>query len=151
MPNIEAEEYFDDRLVDTLDALFAHGIGDLDMLITGHMIDVFQIESQVCRNDTTSVSMYGEAANNKTDHGIPVTFGHSKKHLMDLKQFVWSMSVNSDAAFPLFQKAYSGNTAEVSTYVEQLQRLFDLIGPPGFSLRGRLLIDQPSEHSSFSR
>jgi transposase len=32
---------------------------------------------------------------------IQVTFGHSKKHRKDLKQFLWSMSVSSDHAFPL--------------------------------------------------
>ena len=111
LPQIEADQYFDDRLADTLDALFDYGIGDLDMLITGNMIDVFQIESQACHNDTTSVSMYGDANNNKTEQSIQVSFGHSKKHRNDLKQFVWSMSVSSDHAFPLFQQAYSGNTA----------------------------------------
>ena len=53
LPQIEADQYFDDRLADTLDALFDYGIGDLDMLITGNMIDVFKIESQACHNDTT--------------------------------------------------------------------------------------------------
>lgn len=132
LPHIGADQYFDDRLADTLDALFEYGIGDLDMLITGNMIDVFKIESQLCHNDTTSVSMYGDADNNKTDQGIQVTFGHSKKHRKDLKQFVWSMSVSSDHAFPLFQKAYSGNTADVTTYVEQWQKLIDLLGRRDF-------------------
>lgn len=132
LPQIEADQYFDDRLADTLDALFDYGIGDLDMLITGNMIDVFQIQSQACHNDTTSVSMYGDAANNKTEHSIQLTFGHSKKHRKDLKQFVWSMSVSSDHAFPLFQQAYSGNTADVTTYVEQWQRLIDLLGRRDF-------------------
>ena len=128
LPHIEADQYFDDRLADTLDALFGYGIGDLDMLITANMIDVFNIESQRCHNDTTSVSMYGDADNNKTEQSIQITYGHSKKHRKDLKQFVWSMSVSSDHAFPLFQQAYSGNTADSTTYVEQWQRLIDLIG-----------------------
>ena len=132
LPHIEADQYFDDRLADTLDALFDYGIGDLDMLITGNMIDVFKIESQACHNDTTSVSMYGDADNNKTEHSIRVTFGHSKKHRKDLKQFVWSMSVSSDHAFPLFQQAYSGNTADATTYVEQWQKLIDLLGRRDF-------------------
>jgi transposase len=132
LPHIGADQYFDDRLADTLDALFEYGIGDLDMLITGNMIDVFKIESQECHNDTTSVSMYGDTDNNKTDQSIQVTFGHSKKHRKDLKQFVWSMSVSSDHAFPLFQKAYSGNTADVTTYVEQWQKLIDLLGHRDF-------------------
>jgi len=132
LPQIEADQYFDDRLADTLDGLFGYGLGDLDMLITGNMIDVFNIESQRCHNDTTSVSMYGDADNNKTEQSIQITYGHSKKHRKDLKQFVWSMSVSSDHAFPLFQKAYSGNTADVTTYVEQWQRLIDLIGRRDF-------------------
>jgi len=148
LPNIEPEQYFDDRLADTLDALFEHGIGDLDMLITGNMIDVFNIESQVCHNDTTSVSMYGDANNKKTDQSIHVTYGHSKKHRKDLKQFVWSMSVSSDHAFPLFQKAYSGNTADVTTYVEQWQRLIDLLGSRDFLYVGdsKLITHQSMAH-----
>ena len=132
LPRITADQYFDDRLADTLDALFGYGIGDLDMLITASMIDAFKIESQACHNDTTSVSMYGDADNNKTDKSIQVSFGHSKKHRKDLKQFIWSMSVSSDHAFPLFQQAYSGNTADVTTYVEQWQRLIDLLGRRDF-------------------
>jgi transposase len=132
LPHIEADQYFDDRLADTLNALFGYGIGDLDMLITANMIDVFTVETQACHNDTTSVSMYGDADNNNTDQSIQITYGHSKKHRKDLKQFVWSMSVSSDHAFPLFQKAYSGNTADVTTYVEQWQRLIDLIGRRDF-------------------
>lgn len=37
------------------------------------------------------------------------------------------MSVSSDHAFPLFQKAYSDNTADVTTYVEQWHKLIDLL------------------------
>ena len=132
LPQIEASQYFDDRLADTLDALFGFGVGDLDMLITANMIDVFQIQSQACHNDATSVSVYGDADNNKTAQSIQVTYGHSKKHRKDLKQFIWSMSVSSDHAFPLFQQAYSGNTADVTTYVEQWQRLIDLLGRRDF-------------------
>jgi len=127
LPHIAPEQYFDDRLDDTLDAIFSYGIGDLELAITRNMIDVFQIQSQVCHNDTTSVSVYGNADNNKTDSSIRITFGHSKKHRKDLKQLIWSMSVSSDHAFPLFQKAYSGNTADVSTYVEQWHNLIDLL------------------------
>lgn len=132
LPNIAPEDFFDDRLADTLDAIFSYGIGDLELAITRNMIDEFQIQSPVCHNDTTSVSVYGDADNNKTDQSIQITFGHSKKHRKDLKQLVWSMSVSSDHAFPLFQKAYSGNTADMTTYVEQWHRLIDLLGGNDF-------------------
>jgi transposase len=132
LPGIDPKEYFDDRLADTLDAIFVYGIGNLETLITKRMIDEFNIESEICHNDTTSVSIYGDCDNNKTADSIKLTFGYSKKHRQDLKQLVWSLSVSSDSAFPLLQKAYSGNTADVDTYVEQWENLIDLLGKQEF-------------------
>lgn len=132
LPGIASDEYFDDRLADTLDALYHRGLGDLDLLITRNMIHQFTIQSHICHNDTTSASVYGNCNNNLTDKSIKITFGYSKKHRQDLKQFVWSLSVSSDSAFPLFQQAYSGNTADVQTYVEQWEHLIDLLGRRDF-------------------
>lgn len=131
LPHIAPHEYFDDRLADTLDAIYDYGIGNLEMDITRKMIAEFDIDNHVCHNDTTSASVYGEY-NNKASEGIDITFGHSKKHRQDLKQFVWSLSVSSDSAFPLFQEAYNGNTADVNTYVEQWTRLVDLLDREDF-------------------
>lgn len=132
LPGIASNEYFDDRLADTLDAIFDYGIGNLEMLITKHMIQEFNIKNDICHNDTTSASTYGNCDKNKTSNSIEITFGYSKKHRQDLKQLVWSLSVSSDSAFPLFQKAYNGNTADVDTYVEQWQNLIDLLGYQDF-------------------
>ncbi len=132
LPGIAPEEYFDDRLSDTLDAIYDYGIGNAEMLITQHMIREFNIKNDICHNDTTSASTYGNCDKNRTSNSIEITFGYSKKHRQDLKQLVWSLSVSSDSAFPLFQKAYSGNKADVETYVEQWQNLIDLLGYQDF-------------------
>jgi transposase len=132
LPDIAPKEYFDDRLADTLDAIFDYGIGNLEMLVTQHMIQEFNIKNDICHNDTTSASTYGNCNKNRTPDSIEITFGYSKKHRQDLKQLVWSLSVSSDSGFPLFQKAYSGNTADVDTYVEQWQNLIDLLGHQDF-------------------
>ncbi len=132
LPSISTEEYFDDRLADTLDAIFSTGIGDLELLITKNMIMEFGIENPVCHNDTTSVSTFGDCSNHHTGKSINITFGYSKKHRQDLKQFVWSVSTGSDNGFPLFQKAYSGNTADVETYLEQWYNLIDLLEHQNF-------------------
>ncbi len=132
LPGIRPEEYFDDRLADTLDSLFSYGLDNLELLITRRMILEFNIQNDICHNDTTSGSVYGNCDNNKTSDSIQINFGYSKKKRKDLKQFVWSLSVSTDSAFPLFQKAYSGNTADVETYVEQWQNLIDLLGDNKF-------------------
>lgn len=136
LPGIASCEYFDDRLADTLDALFNHGIGDLELLLTRQMIADFSIACDINHYDTTSVSTFGDCDNGKTGQSIKITFGHSKKHRNDLKQLIWSMAVSSDSCFPLFQKAYSGNTADVTTYVEQWHNLIDLLDRRDFLFVG---------------
>lgn len=131
-PEIDPKEYFDDRLADTLDAIYRYGIDNLEVEITRHMIEAHQILTDICHNDTTSASYYGKAGHNRDPKSIQITFGHSKKHRNDLKQLVWSMSVSGDCAFPLFQQAYSGNKADVSTYVEQWMNLIDLLDRKDF-------------------
>ena len=60
LPGIAPKEYFDDRLADTLDAIYNYGIGKLETLGTRNMIREFNIQSDLCHNDTTSASVYGD-------------------------------------------------------------------------------------------
>jgi transposase len=46
------------------------------------------------------------------------------------------MAVSSDSGFPLFQRAYSGNTADVTTYVAQWHNLIDLLDRQDFLFVG---------------
>ena len=87
LPGIAPCEYFDDRLADTLDAIFDYGIGNLETLVTKQMIDEFKIKNEVCHNDTTSASTYGNCDKNKTSRSITITFGYSKKHRQPLRRW----------------------------------------------------------------
>jgi transposase len=80
--------------------------------------------------------MFGDADNRRSDQAITITFGYSKQYRKDLKQLIWSLSVSSDSAFPLFQQAYSGNTGDVETYVQQWHNLIDLLGKRDFLFVG---------------
>ncbi len=135
-PNISPDEYFDDRLGDTLDAIYKYGIDNLEILITRKMIEAFNIQTEICHNDTTCAQVYGECNKNRSENSIKISYGYSKQYRKDLKQFVWSMSASSDSGFPLFQQAYSGNTADVDTYVEQWHHLIDLLGKKDFLFAG---------------
>jgi transposase len=132
LPDISPDAYFDDRLADTLDAVYDRGLGNVEVLLTRHMITEFGIETSVCHNDTTTASVYGRCDTRRSDTSIELSFGYSKKHRADLKQLVWSLSVSADSAFPLFQQAYNGNTADVDTYLEQWQHLIEVLGRQDF-------------------
>lgn len=135
-PNISPNEYFDDRLGDTLDAIYKYGIGNLEILITRKMMEEFNIQTEICHNDTTCAQVYGECNKNRAEKSIKISYGYSKQYRNDLKQFVWSLSASSDSGFPLFQEAYSGNTADVDTYVEQWHHLIDVLGKKDFLFTG---------------
>ena len=45
-PGIKSGEYFDDRLADTLDAIYRYGIGNLEVQLTRFMIETFKILSR---------------------------------------------------------------------------------------------------------
>ena len=135
-PDISPDEYFDDRLGDTLDAIYKFGIGNLELLITRHIIEVFKIQTEICHNDTTCAQVYGENNKNRSEQSIKISYGYSKQYRKDLKQLVWSMTASSDSSFPLFQQVYSGNTADVETYVEQWHHLIDLLGKKDFLFAG---------------
>jgi len=132
LPKVAPDAYDDDRLGDTLDALYQAGLGNIELRLTRQMMSEFAIETEVCHNDTTTASVYGNCDNHHTDTSITLSFGYSKKHRADLKQLVWSLSVSSDSAFPLFQQAYNGNTADVETYLDQWYHLIDLLGRRDF-------------------
>ena len=53
LPGIAPEDYFDDRLADTLDALFGYGLGNLETMSTNTMITAFDIQTDICHNNTT--------------------------------------------------------------------------------------------------
>ncbi|WP_459904061.1 DUF4277 domain-containing protein, partial [Desulfosarcina cetonica] len=73
LPGIAPKEYFDDRLADTLNALYDFGLGNLETMITRTMIEGFQIETDICHNDTTCAQMFGDANNRRSEKGITIT------------------------------------------------------------------------------
>ena len=148
LPGIDPKEYFYDRLADTLDAIHDYGLGNLEMAATKNMIDEFEVETDVCHNDTTTRSVYGDCDAGRKEDSVKITFEYSKKHRQDLKQFLWSLSVADDHAFPLFQQAYDGNTSDVDTYVEQSRRSS---GQGGFSLRLRFEAGDVRKHGAHQR
>ncbi|MDX9787873.1 MAG: hypothetical protein RBT11_13900 [Desulfobacterales bacterium] len=74
------QDYFDDRLADTLDALYSYGLGNLEGIITNAMINAFDIQTDICHNDTTCAFVYGSVDNRQTDRSITITFGYSKQY-----------------------------------------------------------------------
>jgi len=106
-PELEARDYHDDHLLDTLDALYKANLSDLRIAVTNATVSNFSIEVKEVHTDTTAYSLYGDYED-QPEEGLKIVRGHPKNYRRDLKQVVESVSVNQES-IPLYNKAHNGN------------------------------------------
>lgn len=120
---VAPEHLNDDVLVRTLDRIYEYGTTDLFNQIVLEVMKNFKFGTHLLHADTTSFSVYGDYDNEDEDFNtIRITYGHSKDHRDDLKQFVLSM-VSNQHGIPLFTQPYSGNESDKKILLETIQNV----------------------------
>jgi transposase len=98
----------------------------------------FQLRADEFHNDSTTVSFYGaytSAAEEGERGGRPtpaIAFGHSKARRPDLKQLLYTLTINEDGGIPVFFTTSSGNVTDDTTHVETWERVCQLTGKRDF-------------------
>lgn len=111
----------DDRLRRTLDRIFTSGCDPLFASIASQAALRFGVSKKFRHLDSTSMHVHGEYDNNE---GIGlVTFGYSKDHRPDLKQFMIYLMSSQDGDVPLLAKTVAGNTSDKELFRERLKEL----------------------------
>jgi transposase len=129
---ITAEQLHDDCLGRTLDWLYAHDPTALFAGIARQARQRFGIAARQVHVDTTSFSVSGaypaEEADGADTHTIAVTYGYSRDHRADLKQWMLTLATTRQGDVPLFCQALDGNASDkvrllaaVEALAEQLQ------------------------------
>lgn len=116
-PGITAEMLNDDCLGRTLDWLYAHDLTKLFAGIASRARRIFGIKAEQIHVDTTSFSVSGAYANAppkakeaaEADESttpeaalIAITYGYSRDHRDDLKQWMLALATTHDGDVPLF-------------------------------------------------
>lgn len=158
LPGIAASAYTDDRLGDTLDALFAADLDHIQSQVSLSICKAFEIPVEFIHSDTTSFSFYGayEQPPDAPSPGVAqstgpelttlpgaavrpsipcITYGHSKQHRPDLKQMVLSLSV-TEQQLPLFGSVLDGNTEDSTTYLKQWMAVSQILSRSDFLFLG---------------
>src|SRR3989475_4871176 len=111
---ITADMLNDDCLGRTLDWLYEH---DVTTLFAGLALQArrrFGIQAQYLHIDTTLFSVSGDYATK--DEGDPVavaiTYGYSRDHREDLKQWMLALATTHDGDIPLFLRPLDGNSSD---------------------------------------
>jgi transposase len=117
---IRAEMLNDDCLGRTLDWLYAHDPTKLFAGIASRARQIFGIKAQQVHVDTTSFSVSGQYT--MTEAGaerssseaamIAISYGYSRDHREDLKQWMIALATTHDGDVPLFLQPLDGNSSD---------------------------------------
>ena len=98
----------------------------------------FGLRDDEFHNDSTTVSFYGtyaDAAEEGERGGRPtpaITWGHSKARRPDLKQLLYTLTINEDGGVPVFFTTSSGNVTDDTTHLDTWERVCQLTGKRDF-------------------
>jgi transposase len=108
---VKPEHLNDDRLGNVLDELYAAGLSELFLEISLAAANKFEIKAAVAHLDSTSFHVDGEYK--ELEPGvIEVTYGYSRDHRPDLKQFMMNLICVGDGDIPVLMEIASGNQSD---------------------------------------
>ncbi len=135
---ITADMLNDDCLGRTLDWLYAHDPTKLFAGIACRARQAFGVSTKQIHVDTTSFSVSGEYAQAKKEvpetEGtaeaaspdpalITITYGYSRAHREDLKQWMLALATTHDGDIPLFLQPLGGNTSDKVSLLAAIQAI----------------------------
>jgi transposase len=117
---ITAEQINDDRLGDVLDDLHEVGLSETFIGISLKAVAKYEIKVETGHVDSTSFHVDGEYG--KQEEGsIEITYGYSRDHRPDLKQFMMNLICVGDGDIPVMMEVVSGNQADKARFAGLLQ------------------------------
>jgi transposase len=122
-PGITAEQLHDDCLGRTLDWLYAHDPTTLFAGVARQARQRFGIAARHVHVDTTSFAVTGEYAADLDAHTLAVTYGYSRDHRADLKQWMLALATTRQGDVPLFCQALDGNASDKVSLVAAVEAL----------------------------
>jgi transposase len=111
---ITADMLNDDCLGRTLDWLYEHDVTTLFAGLAFQARRRFGIAAKHLHIDTTSFSVSGDYASLAEGDPMPVaiTYGYSRDHRQDLKQWMLALATTHDGDIPVFLRPLDGNSSD---------------------------------------
>jgi len=124
---ILAEHLNDYKIGRTMDLLYAKGLSNIFLLLALNAVEKYQIKTDYSHLDATSISLQGEYKrkekmavegdkNLEKEVPINITYGYSRDHRPDLKQFILDLIVSGDGDIPLFLRVANGNESDKAVF-----------------------------------
>jgi len=137
---VKSEYLNDDKLGRVLDKLFIKGLDTVFLAVSLNAVEIYQISLSSSHLDSTSFHVHGEYENSlpsvifedskesgslekeneesQSPQAIKLTYGYSRDHRPDLKQFITQLVCSGDGDIPIYIKAVSGNEVDSKKFGE---------------------------------
>lgn len=124
---IRPEHLNDDRLGRVLDKLYSAGLTEVFVSVALQAARKFGVQMDTLHLDSSSFHVDGEYAKNtekaQAELGvIEITYGYSRDHRPDLKQFILDLICSGDGDIPLYLRVANGNEADQTVFAQILQQ-----------------------------
>ena len=116
-PGLVAEDFNDDSLGRSLEALYAKGVTEVFAQVAARALRVYGIEHRFVHVDSSSFHLHGAYEIEEPDkEAITITEGYSRDHRPDLKQVVVQLITSQKSALPVWLEVLSGNSSDKETF-----------------------------------
>jgi transposase len=130
---VRAEAFSDINVGRTLDSIFKAGPSKIVTELGARATKIFALDTSTPSYDTTSTSLWGDYRGCESDTPAPgtlITWGYSKDHRPDLKQFMTEL-LCVDRGVPIFGKNLDGNSSDKKSNNEILTRIGSIMAKHG--------------------
>ena len=133
-PGIQAADLTDDCLGRALDWLYAHDPTQLFAGIATQARKIFGVSARQVHVDTTSFAVSGsyeidEQQESEADV-VAITYGYSRDHREDLKQWMLALATTKEGDIPLFLQPLDGNSSDKVTLASAVEALHEQLRTP---------------------
>ena len=137
---IKAEYLNDDKLGRVMDQLYLKGLNQIFTIVALAAVKKYSVSLTSMHLDSSSFHVHGEHKTNlpevifqeeekeeltvekisetKSRQPINITYGYSRDHRPDLKQFILDLICSGDGDIPIFLKTASGNEVDSSVFAK---------------------------------
>ncbi len=125
---IKPEHLNDDRIGRALDSLSNQGLTTLFTSVAMLAYQRFNLSTKSLHLDSSSFSLFGKYEIESSDEssesieGVKITYGYSKDHRPDLKQFMMDVICAGDGDVPLFVRIGNGNESDRAIFAQLMKQ-----------------------------
>lgn len=124
------EEINDSAVGRVMDRIYRAGTSKIFSQISLNAVRQFDVEGRHVHYDTTSVSVWGDGYDSADEEAINITYGHSKDHRPDLKQFL-TECLCVERNIPIFGRCADGNASDKTLNNTLLTKLVEIMAAHG--------------------